>query len=153
MHSFHRLVITTIFMTLTGALWFPPFGHPLTVIAPFSLPGGPYAAGHRGIDLPAATGDPVRAPAAGTVSFIGTVVDRPIVTLRIDHRTLVSFEPVTSTLREGDEVSRGEIIGEVGTGGHCDASCLHLGVRVEGAYVNPLRFLRHKPVLLPSFER
>lgn len=152
MHGFHRLRIFAALITLAGPLWFPPLGHPLTVSAPFSLPGGHYAAGHRGIDLPASAGDTVRAPAAGTVSFVGTVVDRPIVTLRINDRTLVSFEPITTTLRAGDEVGRGEIIGEVGAGGHCQASCVHLGARVDGAYVNPLRFLRSKPVLLPSLE-
>lgn len=153
MLGIHRISIIAALITLAGSPWFPPLGHPLTVSAPFSIPGGHYAAGHRGIDLPASAGDAVRAPAAGTVSFVGTVVDRPVITLRIDDRTLVSFEPLTTTLREGDEVSRGEIIGTVGSGGHCQASCLHLGARVDGAYVNPLRFLRPKPVLLPSLER
>ncbi|MGK0714509.1 M23 family metallopeptidase [Leucobacter sp. W1153] len=155
MHGLHRLLIAATLVTFVGfvgPLWLPPLGHPLTVNSPFSLAGGPYAAGHRGIDLPARTGDTVRAPASGRVTFVGTVVDRPVLTLRIDARTLVSFEPLSSTLREGDEVLRGEVIGEVGTGGHCLASCLHLGARVDGEYVNPLRFLRHKPVLLPSLE-
>ena len=42
------------------------------VLRPFSLGADPYAAGqHRGIDIGGAVGDSVRAPAAGTVSFVG----------------------------------------------------------------------------------
>ncbi|MFC7765586.1 M23 family metallopeptidase [Leucobacter soli] len=139
--------------------WFPPLGEPLRVSAAFSLPNGPYRAGHRGIDLPASTGDIARAPASGTVSFSGTVVDRPVLSIRLDERTVVSLEPVESPLRAGDPVARGDRIGAVAarapgearapTGGHCTEHCLHLGVRVDGEYVNPLRFLRTRPILLP----
>lgn len=140
--------------THTG-LWDPPLGHPLRISETYSLPNGPYRAGHRGIDLPATVGDPVRAPVTGTVSFVGKVVDRPVLSIRIDEHTTVSFEPVTSDLSEGDPVFRGGVFGSVGaretTDGaeHCATACLHLGVRVDGEYVNPLRFLRSKPVLLP----
>jgi len=133
----------------SGTLWHPPLGHPLRVAVAYALPDGPYRAGHRGIDLPAAEGLEVRAPATGTVSFVGTVVDRPLISIRVDDRTLLSLEPVASELQEGDRVVRGEEIGAVASGGHCLAACLHLGVRVDGAYVNPMRFLRARPVLLP----
>lgn len=130
-------------------LWYPPLGHPLRISAVYSLPNGPYRAGHRGVDFPAIPEQPVLAPAAGTVTFSGTVVDRPVVSIRVDERTVVSLEPVASPLREGETVSRGERIGEVSAGGHCTAGCLHLGVRRDHHYVNPLRFFRPKPVLLP----
>lgn len=132
-----------------GGLWEPPLGHPLRIAEAYSLPNGPYRAGHRGVDLPAEPGAAVRAPASGTVSFVGTVVDRPVVSIRVDARTVVSLEPVSSGLSEGEAVGRAERIGEVASGGHCGGGCLHLGVRVDGAYVNPLRFLRPRPVLLP----
>lgn len=130
-------------------LWHPPLGEPLRIVTAYSLPNGPYRAGHRGIDLPAVAGEPVLAPATGTVSFAGTVVNRPVISIRVDARTVVSLEPVASELREGDAVVRGEPIGTVDAGGHCGVDCLHLGVRIDGAYANPLRFLRPRPVLLP----
>lgn len=144
--------LSMIAVTVAGVLgssWSPPLDPPLRVSAPYSLPHGPYAAGHRGIDIPTAAGAAVHAPAGGTVSYVGTVVDRPIVSLQIDAHTVVSFEPVVSELRVGDSLARGERIGHVAAGGHCASHCLHMGVRVSGQYVNPLRFLRPRPVLLP----
>src|SRR5690242_1259717 len=66
---------------LLCALAFPASAHAWTwpvngqVIRGFSFDRQhPYAAGqHRGIDVSAATGEPVRAPAEGVVSFAGTV--------------------------------------------------------------------------------
>lgn len=132
-----------------AGLWLPPLGRPLRVSAAYALPNGLYNAGHRGIDLTAASGAIVRSPATGIVSFIGTVVDRPVVSIRVDAHTVLSLEPVSSELHAGDAVARGAELGAVDAGGHCAAACLHIGARVDGAYVNPLRFLRARPVLLP----
>lgn len=132
--------------------WLPPIESPLRVSGYYKAPPSPYASGHRGIDLPAGQGDVVLAPASGTVSFVGQVVDRPVLSIRVDSRTMVSFEPVDAEalgLVEGSEVLRGQDIGVVATGGHCLAECLHLGVRVDGVYVNPMRYFVLKPVLLP----
>lgn len=131
-------------------LWLPPTGHALRVQAAFSLPNGPYQAGHRGIDVPAEVGAEVRAPTGGTVSFAGWVVNRPVVSIRVDEQTVISLEPVEAdVVVQGDTVSRGQTIGSVSQGGHCEQGCVHLGVRVDGDYVNPMRYFRPRPVLLP----
>lgn len=94
----------------------------------------------------------MRAPVAGVVSFVGKVADRHVLSIRVDSRTVVSFEPIQQAgggLAEGDGVARGQSIGEVAQGGHCLAECLHLGVRVDDDYVNPLRYFFARPVLLP----
>lgn len=132
-----------------GTLWAPPLGPPLRVAEQFRAPPNPYAAGHRGLDVAALTGMPVLAPASGVVTFAGTVVDRPLLSIRVDEHTIMSLEPVTTELLEGARVSRGVEVGTVAAGGHCAARCLHLGVRVEGEYVNPLRFFAGRPKLLP----
>ena len=60
-------------VVVPGAVgWSWPADGPL--LRPFSFSADEYAAGqHRGIDIGAAAGDPVRAPAAGIVSFVGPV--------------------------------------------------------------------------------
>ena len=134
------------------AAWAPPFGFPVDVAAAYRAPPHRYGAGHRGIDLrpSALTGPiPVSAPADGTVSFSGRVVDRPVITIRLDDRTLVSLEPVESELAVGAPVARGAVIGTLASGGHCGGECVHLGIRVDGEYANPTPFLLDRPILLP----
>lgn len=133
------------------ASWSWPVGPPVIIVEPFRAPPTPYAAGHRGIDLAAAAGAPVRAPADGVVSFAGPVAGRPV--LSIDHGDGVvsSIEPVAASVTAGGTVGAGETVGVVDSGGHCDAACVHFGVRVHGEYVSPLIFLGGVPraVLLP----
>nr|WP_179454715.1 peptidoglycan DD-metalloendopeptidase family protein [Leifsonia soli] len=122
-----------------------------TVAAPYAAPPTRYAAGHRGIDLTAAAGTPVAAPDGAVVRFAGTVVDRPVLTLDHGGGVLSSFEPLSSDLPVGSAVARGEVIGLVGSGGHCGGGCLHVGVRMHGEYVSPMLFFARVPpaVLLP----
>lgn len=131
--------------------WTWPVGPPVLMLEPFRAPPTPYAAGHRGVDLAAAPGDAVRAPARGVVSFAGPVAGRPV--LSIDHGggVVSSIEPVSPWVAAGDVVGHGEPVGAVAMGGHCDDACVHLGVRVHGLYVSPLIFLGGVPraVLLP----
>lgn len=129
--------------------WVPPIAPPVQIMTKFDPPPSPYAAGHRGVDLATSPGDLIFAPADGVVSFSGLVAGRPVVSLRIDDSTVVSIEPVSSTLAAGDVLSRGDVWGSVADGGHCGERCVHLGVRVTGEYVNPLHFYWGRPALLP----
>ena len=64
--------IASLVVVPGAAGWSWPADGPL--LRPFSLAADEYAAGqHRGIDVGAAAGEPVRAPAAGIVSFVGPV--------------------------------------------------------------------------------
>jgi murein DD-endopeptidase MepM/ murein hydrolase activator NlpD len=119
-------------------------------VAPFVQPAHAYAAGHRGIDL-SGDGDAVTAPANGVVAFVGTVVDRGVLTIDHGGGWVSSFEPVTSPLLPGAIVVRGQEVARLAAGGHATLGTLHLGVRYEGEYVNPLLLLGGVPraVLLP----
>lgn len=140
-----------IVLLLASTSWLWPIGSAAEIVGPYAAPEHRYAAGHRGIDIAATPEAPVLAPADGTVFFAGTVVDRPIVTIRLADGTLASVEPVVGSVSEGAAVVRGQEIGRVGSGGHCSERCVHLGVRVEGDYVSPLKFLGgiERAVLLP----
>ncbi|UOE25234.1 murein hydrolase activator EnvC family protein [Agromyces soli] len=131
--------------------WWWPVGPPATITAPFRAPPTPYAAGHRGIDLAAAAGDEVRAPAGGTVSFAGTVAGRPLVAVDHGDGYVSAVEPVAALVAVGTAVAPGEPLGTVAAGGHCDGACIHFGVRLHGEYVSPMLLLGSVPraVLLP----
>lgn len=120
--------------------WSWPVSGPHALARPYVAPAGPYGAGHRGIDIRAANGAEVLAPADGVVHFAGFVVDRPVLSIEHADGVLSSYEPVQTTLAAGDRVTRGQVVGTL-LPGHCASPCLHLGVRVGGEYVNPLLFL------------
>lgn len=130
--------------------WGWPLPAPRVVVRQFEAPADRYSAGHRGVDLDAADGTPVLAPAEGVVFFAGVVVDRPVLSIRHQGNLLSSYEPVVTQLTEGAVVHRGDVIGTVAPG-HCASSCLHFGVRLNGDYVSPLRYVGGIPrsVLLP----
>lgn len=133
----------------TDSPWSWPVEGPRAIERGYVAPATPYGRGHRGIDILA--GPTLLAPADGVVRFAGVVVDRPV--LAIDHGDGVvsSYEPVAATVSAGERVVRGQPLGAV-LDGHCDVRCVHVGVRIDGQYVSPLRFLGGVPpaVLLPT---
>jgi murein DD-endopeptidase MepM/ murein hydrolase activator NlpD len=143
--------------TAAAAAAAPPWDWPAAshvVVRGFEAPATSYAAGHRGVDVAAEAGEPVRAVADGVVAFAGTVVDRGVVA--IDHDGVrSSVEPVEPAVQEGERVHRGEVIGHLASGGTHPAGVLHLGARVRvgagWAYVSPLLYLggARRAVLLP----
>ncbi|WP_255769641.1 M23 family metallopeptidase [Pseudarthrobacter sulfonivorans] len=132
--------------------WDWPLSPKPAVLRTFDPPDRPWMSGHRGVDLGAVyDGGPVTAPESGTVSFVGVVVDRPVITIDHGGGLRSSFEPVESPLTVGAAVTKGEVIGTLQPG-HCAAGhCLHWGVRRADDYVNPLGFVTdlRPSVLLP----
>jgi murein DD-endopeptidase MepM/ murein hydrolase activator NlpD len=140
-----------LFSTGTTARWSWPLTGSHEVMKPYAAPQTAYGRGHRGIDLAAAAGDVVYAPADAEVSFAGEVVDRPLVSLVHDGDRISSLEPVTPLVSVGQRVRAGTAVGVVADGGHCGGACVHVGVRLHGRYVSPLLYLESVPraVLLP----
>lgn len=145
-----RRLLRRLTLAAVAAVWSWPVTAPHPIAKPYLAPATPYASGHRGVDITAAAGASVLAPDDGVVHFSGFVVDRPV--LSIDHGdgVISSYEPVETELVAGDSVQRGDVVGAL-LAGHCISACLHLGVRIDGAYVSPLLFLGGQPraVLLP----
>jgi murein DD-endopeptidase MepM/ murein hydrolase activator NlpD len=120
-----------------------PAGWPLrdvpVVQRGFAAPALAWASGHRGADLVAKPGETILAAASGKVTFAGSIAGKPVVS--IDHGTVrTTYEPVVTALRVGESVALGQVIGVLGTGGHC-RGCLHWGLREGKRYLDPLLLL------------
>lgn len=128
-------------------MWPVPAGH--TVLRGFVAPVSDYGRGHRGIDVRAEPGTEIIAPATGRVSFAGHVVDRDVMTVTMPDDWAISFDAATASVPAGSQVNQGTVLGMVAPTPHC--SCLHIGVRAHGSYVNPLLVFGEVPraVLLP----
>ncbi|MEU9571640.1 peptidoglycan DD-metalloendopeptidase family protein [Streptomyces massasporeus] len=127
-----------------GRAW--PVGSRPRVLRGWEPPATVYGPGHRGVDLAAPAGTPVRAVARGRVAFAGRVAGRGVVSVDLtatgDPPLRTTYEPVTATVEEGEEVEPGEVIATVdATGSHCTAPCVHWGLRRGEGYLNPLSLL------------
>ena len=123
------------------------------VIQAFDPPDTPYGSGHRGIDIAVAVGTTVVAPADGTVTFAGPVGGHLFVTIDQGGGLSSTYSWLSAKLiRKGDRVLQGESIALTGWG-HPGAPIphLHLGVKLDSAYVDPLSYLG--PISLATFVR
>jgi murein DD-endopeptidase MepM/ murein hydrolase activator NlpD len=101
---------------------------------------------HSGIDFAGRRGDPVLASGAGVVTRAGWMggygnlieLDHGFgVTTRYAHLSRIS-------VRVGEEIMRGELIGSVGSTGRSTGPHLHFEVRIDDQPVNPRFFLSLK---------
>lgn len=122
---------------------------PGPVVRGFDPPDQPWLPGHRGVDLAAAVGSPVRAVAAGRVTMAGKVVDRGVVVVTLPDGRRLTHEPVEPAVRVGQWVAVGQVLGTV-AGGHCPTGCLHWGLRRGQEYLDPLRAVPAGVRLLPT---
>jgi murein DD-endopeptidase MepM/ murein hydrolase activator NlpD len=138
--------MVSVLLVLAAALIWPI---PAPIVAGFDPPEARWAAGHRGVDLVARPGTPVRTPRPGVVAFVGMVADKPVVTLRHGH-VRSTYEPVTSSLRIGQAVHAGDVLGVVARGeSHCDGVCLHWGLKRGSDYLDPRLLLARTARLIP----
>lgn len=135
----------------TQAPWSWPLQPAPALDRPFERPATRYAAGHRGVDLVGAAGQPVLAVAGGVVTHSGMVAGRGTVTVLHPGGIASTYEPVEDRITTGAAVTRGMALGRIGSGGHCSVNgCLHLGARLGEEYLDPLLLLaRARIVLLP----
>lgn len=121
------------------------------VVEGFDPPSVRWGAGHRGVDLAGAPGDPVRAALGGRVTFAAPLAGRGVVV--VDHGGVrTTYQPVDARVEVGQQVERGQVVGVLrGAGSHClPAACLHWGLRRDETYLDPLTLVGGGPVrLLP----
>jgi murein DD-endopeptidase MepM/ murein hydrolase activator NlpD len=138
------------------SLWMPAAG---ALVRGFDARAGPYGPGHRGVDVAAPVGAMVRAPAAGAVVFAGPVAGTTWLSIQVAPGVVVTVGPL---LEETAAVGRARAIAPVGrvrardpvgrvAPGHSPASAggaatLHLSLRVDGTYLDPLPYLVDRPL-------
>src|ERR1700741_556801 len=157
-----RWLVVTVVMAL---LWAPvaradgdrldwPLRPRPAVLRIFDAPSPNWNRGHRGVDLAGVAGQPVYAAGAGTIVFAGELAGRPLVSIAHPGGLRTSYEPVLPSVRVGQLVAAGQVIGELEAGhdGCAAAACLHWGAMWGPAsradYVDPLGLLAATPVRL-----
>ena len=102
---------------------------------------------HRGIDLSAPLGTPIRAPGAGVVQTAterypqGEAYGSVVV---IDHGNGVQTVYAhlgTMKVKAGEHVKQGQVLAEVGMTGRTTGPHVHVEVVVDGARVDPAQWL------------
>ena len=139
----------------------PPLRMPLAgpIVRGFEASAGTYGPGHRGVDVGGRMGEAVRAPAGGRVEFAGPVAGVTWVSLLVAPGVTVTVGPLLDAqVAAGQRVRALAPVGRLGPGhgpalgpGHGPAPApaygmaLHLGLRVDGVYVDPLPYLLDRP--------
>lgn len=110
------------------------------VSSPFGMRHG---AMHDGIDIAAPTGTPVHAAGSGVVIYVGRMhgYGNIVIIRHAGNYATVYAHDEANFVHEGERVTRGEEIGEIGTSGHTTGPNLHFEVRYDNIAHNPLSFL------------
>ncbi len=106
---------------------------------------------HEGVDIAVAAGTPVMAAATGQVIFVGRMrgYGNIVIVQHQNHFVSVYAHDSTNLVREGQVVSRGQMIGRVGRTGRTTGANLHFEVRYNNIARNPLLYL---PPVTPAGE-
>ena len=110
------------------------------------------AAMHAGIDLSGPVGTPIYATADG-VDHRRRLEQRRLRQSRQDrpwprHRDPLRPPCRTMAVRAGQRVTRGQLIGRMGSTGRSTGSHLHYEVRIDGRAVNPIPFMKSTDYLV-----
>ena len=98
---------------------------------------------HDGVDIAAPTGTPVHAAESGTVIYSGRLrgYGEVIIVRHDEHYVTVYGHNSSNLVREGETVSRGQVIANIGNSGRTTGANLHFEVRRDNVARNPLAYL------------
>ena len=125
----------------------------------FGVRSDPFHAGaamHPGIDLAGAYGTPIYATADGTVLRSGWNSGGYGNLIEIDHGRGITtrFGHLSAILvQPGDHITRGQLIGRMGSTGRSTGNHLHYEVRIDGRAVNPIPFMKSTDYVLAMQRR
>ena len=98
---------------------------------------------HSGLDIDGVTGDPIRAAAAGVVSYSGWKGGYGnLVIVKAGDTEYYYAHASTLHVSEGEFIQTGQLLARVGATGRTTGSHLHFEVRISGTPVDPLSLLK-----------
>src|SRR6202790_2882153 len=128
----------------TPSLW-PVIGHLTGTFGERMDPFSGEGAFHTGVDISSQYGDAVRVAADGVVIEAETRAGYGRLVV-VDHGyglTTWYGHLSTFSVLAGEQLRRGDTIGNVGVSGRSTGPHVHYEVRINGAPVNPMRYLRY----------
>ena len=134
-------------LSSTPSLW-PVIGHLSAGFGERMDPFSGEGAFHTGVDIASQYGDQVRATADGIVIEANDRAGYGRLVI-IDHGFGVTTwygHLSTFSVLIGEQLKRGDAIGNVGVSGRSTGPHVHYEVRIDGAPVNPMRYLRQAAV-------
>lgn len=102
---------------------------------------------HPGLDLATSTGSPVVAPDSGYVEFVGwdNTGYGNMILVNHGNGTLTRYAHLSAfAVATGQSVSKGQLLGRVGSTGHSTGPHLHFEIIVNGVHRNPVGIVRSK---------
>lgn len=98
---------------------------------------------HNGIDIRTSRGQNVQAAQEGEVSYAGTLqgYGRLVVIQHAGHYSTVYAHLRDISVKKGQSVKKGDIIGRVGDSGNATGPHLHFEIRLRGRPRNPMFYL------------
>jgi len=99
---------------------------------------------HKGTDFAARYGTPIHTTADGVVVHAGWLSGYGrLIKIKHEHGIETRYAHLAKIrVKEGQRVSRGEHIGDMGNSGRSTGTHLHYEVRVNGRAVNPMTFIK-----------
>ena len=134
-----RLPLTAV---VPGAVIAQPFGCTELALEPFD-PFCPARHVHTGVDLAAPLGTPVFAATSGVarVGYEASAAGLYVSVAYGGHVRILYCHLAIAAVRDGETLSPGQRLGEVGATGLTTGPHLHFEVQVDGRYVDPVKWL------------
>jgi murein DD-endopeptidase MepM/ murein hydrolase activator NlpD len=113
----------------------------------FGMRDSPFFGGdarqHKGLDIAAYAGTPIRSPASGIVSYAAMNEGYGnLISVDHGHGIVTRFGHCSQIyVKVGQRVRRGDVIGAVGSTGRSTGPHLHYEVRLNGVPINPERYI------------
>ncbi|MDD7963105.1 M23 family metallopeptidase [Microbacterium thalli] len=132
--------------------WTTPVGGPYSVTSRYGYRPNVVPHDHFGVDLAQGCGQPILAAAAGEVTFAGFAAGGWGERVKIKHSETVTtaYAHLTSgsiTVKQGDRVVPGQVIGAEGATGVGTGCHLHFEVYLDGKRINPEPFMAQQGIV------